>query len=173
MRLFKPWAIMTLLSLPPSEVKRQAAGEMALDHRLQEAAAERGIALHSLEVIDEQISLFNDMAEDDQVAMLDATISQSDQVELMFEKMRSAYLDQDPARIFELMRAQQTGYDPALVETFTARFLNARNDRMVERMQPQLGEGGAFIAVGALHLPGERGILQQLADQGFRLTRLY
>ena len=44
MRLFKPWAIMTLLSLPPSEVKRQAAGEMALDHRLQEAAAERGIA---------------------------------------------------------------------------------------------------------------------------------
>ena len=36
-----------------------------------------------------------------------------------------------------------------------------------------LGMGGAFIAVGALHLPGERGILQQLADQGFRLTRLY
>ena len=173
LRLFKPWAIMTLLSLPPSEVKRQAAGEMALDHRLQEAAEHRGLALHSLEEIDEQISLFNDMPEADQVAMLDATIEQSDQVELMFEKMRGAYLDQDPARIFELMQAQQTGYDPALVETFTARFLDARNDRMVERMQPQLAEGGAFIAVGALHLPGESGILKQLESRGFQLTRLY
>ena len=173
LRLFKPWAIMTLLSLPPSEVKRQGAGEKALDHLLQEAATQRGLALHSLEEIDEQISLFNDMAEADQVAMLDATIDQSDQVELMFEKMRGAYLDQDPARIFELMQAQQTGYDPALVKTFTSRFLDARNDRMVERMQPQLAEGGAFIAVGALHLPGESGILKQLEIRGFQLTRLY
>ena len=173
LRLFKPWAVMTLLSLPPSEVKRQAAGEKALDNRLQDAAAQRGLALHSLEEIDEQISLFNDMAEADQVAMLDATIAQSDQVELMFEKMRSAYLDQNPAQIFELMQAQQTGYDPALVDTFTSRFLDARNDRMVERMQPQLAEGGAFIAVGALHLPGESGILKQLESRGFQLTRLY
>ena len=173
LRLFKPWAVMTLLSLPPSEVKRQAAGEKALDNRLQDAAAQRGLALHSLEEIDEQISLFNDMAEADQVAMLDATIAQSDQVELMFEKMRSAYLDQNPALIFELMQAQQTGYDPTLIDTFTSRFLDARNDRMVERMQPRLAEGGAFIAVGALHLPGESGILKQLESRGFQLTRLY
>lgn len=173
LRLFKPWAIMTLFSLPPSEVKRQAAGEKALDHRLQEAATERGLALHGLEQIDEQISLFNDMAEADQIAMLDSTISQSDQVELMFEKMRNAYLAQEPAAIFELMQAQQTGFDPELVETFTTNLLDTRNTRMVERMQPRLAEGGAFVAVGALHLPGENGILKQLEDQGYRLTRLY
>lgn len=173
LRLFKPWAIMTLFSLPPSEVKRQAAGEKALDHRLQQAATERGMALHSLEQIGEQISLFNDMAEADQIAMLDATISQSDQVEPMFERMRGAYLDRHPAGIFELMQAQQTGFDPDLVETFTTRLLDTRNDRMVERMQPRLAEGGAFIAVGALHLPGESGILKQLEGRGYRLTRLY
>ena len=113
------------------------------------------------------------MAEADQIAMLDATIAQSGQVESMFEEMRTAYLDQDPARIFELMQAQQTGFDPALLETFTVRLLNSRNDRMVERMQPQLAEGGAFIAVGALHLPGDSGILKQLEGRGYRLTRLY
>lgn len=173
LRLFKPWAIMTLFSLPPSEVKRQAAGEKALDHRLQALATERGMALHGLEKVEEQISLFNDMAEADQVAMLDATIAQSDQVEQTFEKMRGAYLAQEPARIFELMQAQQTGFDPELVETFTDRLLDTRNSRMVERMQPRLAEGGAFIAVGALHLPGENGILKQLEDRGYRLTRLY
>ena len=173
LRLFKPWAVMTLLSLPPSEVKRQAAGQKALDHRLQEEATRRGLALHGLEQVDEQISLFNDMSEADQIAMLDATVRQSDEVEALFEKMRSAYLDRDPAAIFDLMTAQQTGFDPALLETFTKRFLEARNNRMVERMQPQLAEGGAFIAVGALHLPGEKGILKQLEQRGFRLTRLY
>ena len=172
-RLFKPWAVMTLLSLPPSEVKRQAAGEKALDHRLQEAATQRGLALHGLEQIEEQIAMFNDMAEDDQIAMLDATIAQSDQVEVMFEKMRGAYLDQNPARIFEMMQAQQTGFDPELVETFTERLLDERNERMAERMQPRLAEGGAFIAVGALHLPGEGGILKLLEGQGYQLTRLY
>jgi uncharacterized protein YbaP (TraB family) len=172
-RLFKPWAVMTLLSLPPSEVKRQAAGEKALDHRLQEAATQRGLALHGLEQIEEQIAMFNDMAEDDQIAMLDATIAQSDQVEVMFEKMRAAYLDQNPAQIFEMMQAQQTGVDPGLVETFTERLLDARNERMAERMQPRLAEGGAFVAVGALHLPGEGGILKLLEGQGYQLTRLY
>ena len=172
-RLFKPWAVMTLLSLPPSEVKRQAAGEKALDERLRDAATQRGLALHGLEQIDEQISMFNDMAEADQIAMLDATIAQSDQVEVMFEKMRAAYLDQNPAQIFEMMQAQQTGVDPGLVETFTERLLDARNERMAERMQPRLAEGGAFVAVGALHLPGEGGILKLLEGQGYQLTRLY
>ena len=91
----------------------------------------------------------------------------------MFEKLRGAYLDRQPARMFELMQAQQTGSDPELVETFTERLLDARNDRMVERMQERLAEGGAFIAVGALHLPGESGILKQLEGLGYRLTRLY
>ncbi len=173
LRLFKPWAVMTILSLPPSEVKRQAAGEKALDHQLQARATERGLAVHGLEEIGEQIALFNEMAEADQVAMLDATLAQSGDVERLFEEMRTAYLDQDPAHIFELMQAQQTGFDPALTETFTERLLDARNLRMTERMQPRLDEGNAFIAVGALHLPGEKGILQLLEDRGYQLTRLY
>jgi len=173
LRVFKPWAVMTLLSLPPSEVRRQAAGRKALDQRLQDEASARGLPLHNLEEIHEQISLFNDMAEADQVAMLDATVEQSGKVEGMFEEMRDAYLSQHPALIFNLMQAQQTGYDPELVQVFTDRFLDERNDRMVERMQDRLAEGGAFIAVGALHLPGERGILSQLEERGYELTRLY
>jgi hypothetical protein len=87
--------------------------------------------------------------------------------------MRGAYLDQNPALIFEMMQAQQTGVYPGLVETFTERLLDARNERMAERMQPRLAEGGAFVAVGALHLPGEGGILKLLEGQGYQLTRLY
>ena len=38
-------------------------------------------------------------------------------------------------------------------------------------MSARLGEGGAFIAIDALHLPGETGLLNLLAAQGYRITR--
>jgi uncharacterized protein YbaP (TraB family) len=44
---------------------------------------------------------------------------------------------------------------------------------MVERMDGLLQEGDAFVAVGALHLPGRQGILQLLADRGYRVTRVH
>jgi uncharacterized protein YbaP (TraB family) len=45
--------------------------------------------------------------------------------------------------------------------------------RMVERMQPQLRAGNAFVAVGALHLYGEQGILGLLQRDGYRVSRMY
>jgi uncharacterized protein YbaP (TraB family) len=44
---------------------------------------------------------------------------------------------------------------------------------MVERLQPLLQKGRLFVAVGALHLPGEQGILQQLEDMDYRVTAVY
>ena len=35
------------------------------------------------------------------------------------------------------------------------------------------GEDGAFIVIGALHLPDEIGLLRLLAAQGYRITRVY
>jgi uncharacterized protein YbaP (TraB family) len=40
---------------------------------------------------------------------------------------------------------------------------------MAERMEPYLKQGGAFVAVGALHLPGEQGLLRLLGRRGYTL----
>jgi uncharacterized protein YbaP (TraB family) len=169
----KPWAVLTLLSLPPSEVKRQAAGELPLDMRLQAEALERGLPLHGLETVDDQIGLFEGLSEPDQIAMLESTVELNDQVESLFEKMRQSYLARDTAAILNLMQSLQTGYDPVLVETFTEQMLDRRNVGMVESMQDRLADGRAFVAVGALHLPGENGILRLLEQRGYQVTRLY
>jgi uncharacterized protein YbaP (TraB family) len=42
-----------------------------------------------------------------------------------------------------------------------------RNRRMVRRMIPYLEQGNSFIAVGALHLAGPRGILALLRKNGY------
>jgi len=44
---------------------------------------------------------------------------------------------------------------------------------MIDRMQPYLLKGDAFIAVGALHLPGDDGIIENLNQQGYTITAIY
>jgi hypothetical protein len=60
-----------------------------------------------------------------------------------------------------------------LNEVFTRRLLHERNVRMAERAEVRLREGGAFIAVGALHLYGGVGVLSLLEQRGWRVTRVY
>ena len=59
------------------------------------------------------------------------------------------------------------------MEPFLRRLNDERNVTMVNRMAVRLAEGGAFIAVGALHLPGERGLVSLLTQAGYTVTRVY
>ena len=87
--------------------------------------------------------------------------------------MRRSYLAGDLNAFYDLMIEHTAGGDRALVESVLEGPIYARNERMVARMAERLRDGNAFIAVGALHLPGERGILHLLEQQGFAVRRLY
>jgi uncharacterized protein len=41
---------------------------------------------------------------------------------------------------------------------------------MRDRMAMHLAYGGVFVAVAAIHLPGEKGLVELLKDAGFKLT---
>jgi uncharacterized protein YbaP (TraB family) len=53
---------------------------------------------------------------------------------------------------------------------FEKRIITDRNHVMAERASTYLAKGGAFMAVGALHLPGEEGLVELLRKQGFTVT---
>ena len=44
---------------------------------------------------------------------------------------------------------------------------------MAFRMQRQLRKGEAFVALGALHLYGEKGVLALLLEDGWKVARIY
>ncbi|WP_350669653.1 TraB/GumN family protein, partial [Pseudoalteromonas sp. 43-MNA-CIBAN-0464] len=50
--------------------------------------------------------------------------------------------------------------------------LTNRNNNWVKQLTPRLANEQLFIAVGALHLPEKHGLLKQLRDKGFSVTRL-
>jgi uncharacterized protein YbaP (TraB family) len=172
LRQFKPWAIATVFSIPQAELARAAHGELPLDQSLQAAAMQEGKPLHALETAEEQISLFDDMSEADQVAMLTAAVEQNATIESLFEEMTHDYLNRDTGALYARMQKERET-QPELMELFLRRFNDARNKTMAERMTPHLTEGGAFIAIGALHLPSKSGLLSLLSQRGYTVTRVY
>jgi uncharacterized protein YbaP (TraB family) len=170
---FKPWGAMILFSLPPAEHLRTASGQKPLDETLRVRAEAEGKTVLGLETVDEQIETLDGMMQADQMLLLDSTLEQAVEIERMFAALRDAYLARDLVAVYDLLNAAKLDDTTGAVERFEQRLIIDRNRRMVERMGDLLQQGNAFVAVGALHLPGERGILQLLADRGYRVTRVY
>ena len=50
--------------------------------------------------------------------------------------------------------------------------LDNRNNKWVEQLKPLIAEGDAFIAVGALHLPGKEGLISLLKAEGYKVKAI-
>lgn len=170
---FKPWALMTLFSTPPDELLDRGDFGLPLDWTLQKQAEARGVPVHGLESAAEQIALFDGLATADQIAFLDAALAANGEIERWWQTFKDAYLAQDVAAIFALMTEQMAADDGELTRTFMTQVIDDRNRRMVERAADRLAEGNTFIAIGALHLPGNQGVLKLLEERGYQVTRVY
>lgn len=173
LRHLKPWAAATLFSVPRGELARTSAGDLPLDQRLEADARSSGKTIHALETPGEQIDLFDKITLEDQIALLEAAVTDNHRIDEIFREMVALYLDRNVGEIYTQMVAQMEGERARLAELFRLQFNEARNQIMAQRMGDLLQAGGAFIAVGALHLPGEKGLVSQLAQRGHRVTRVY
>lgn len=162
----KAWVIIMMLNTPSAEPG------LALDLLLQLEATLQGKPTFGLETMEEQISVFNDMSMEDQVTLLRHAVRSHGEVTREFERLVEIYRSGDLNRLVELVRGykdEEGGAYDAMLE----RLLTRRNQVMVERMAPRLKKGGAFIAVGAAHLPGENGLLDLLDRAGYRVSAVY
>lgn len=112
----------------------------------------RGQAGGGPQSVDEQLAVFENVAEGDQVTMLREVACHYEVFQHELDEMVEAYVARDLIALIE----QSECYDSEGKEAFMDKLLYERNARMAERMLPLLSAGQAFIAVGALHLPGER-----------------
>ena len=168
-RLFKPWAMVLMLQMPQQQV------EDVLDFTLHRIASQQGKPLMYLESVDDQVAAFEQMSEADQVGLLRHAVETHHELPAETEQLLQAYLQRDLGmmwRISEAQVARRPELRP-LKDIFDQRLLYDRNTRMALRMRPQLEAGSAFVAVGALHLYGERGLLSLLARDGYRVSRVY
>jgi uncharacterized protein len=166
-RKMKPWAVILTLSMPVPN-----GSGLFLDMALQIQAILQGKPTYGLESMDEQIAVFNELSLEHQVSLLRETLRTHREIAAQIEELTLAYLDRDLGRISAIEGRNRPADDRAY-RALMERLLDRRNRVMVERMAPRLKEGNAFIAVGALHLPGDAGLLNLLSQAGYKLSPVY
>lgn len=169
----QPWALAVLFQTPPDEFRRRLDGDLVLDLWLIQWAYDLGMRVVALETVDEQVSLFDNVGDRDQVEMLREILVQLEKQPDGMEVLINEYLAGNMASAYRRMENAARKDDDPAARKFKEQFLDQRNHTMVRRMIPLLQRGRAFVAVGALHMPGEQGILSLLERRGYRVTRIY
>ncbi|NJN64840.1 MAG: TraB/GumN family protein [Acidobacteria bacterium] len=173
---FHIWAITAQLPLLDHLVELAKGG--ALDSILYKRAIEAGKRVAALETVDEQLAALGDFTRDEQVALLEATLDEMDKVapgKKASDEILAAYLTGDLGALESLM-GQSVDLESALGKKYKAALLDTRNRRMSARLLPLLKDSArqetVFVAVGALHLVGETGLVNALEKAGFTLSRV-
>lgn len=163
--LMKPWAAFLIMNYP--------AGEgLPLDIQLLNRAKQNGAEIHGLESLSEQGDIFSTMSLGTQVQLLMDTVCNYDSIYDDFETMKLLYLNKDLKGLFIFSNKYSLTEEP-LYKDLMKRLLTDRNYIMADRMQSILQKGNAFIAIGAMHLPGEEGVLSLLKKQGYKIHSVY
>lgn len=161
----KPWAAFLIMNYPDED-------GLPLDLQLLHRAKQNGARLIGLETLSEQGEIFTDIPMEDQVRLLLDTVCNHDAVNRDFEIMKEYYLQRDLQGLYHYSNRYTIVSEPVYTGLLD-RLLFERNERMVKRLLPVLNEGNAFIAVGAMHLPGDKGILSLLEMHGFSISPIY
>lgn len=170
---FQPWMAAVMLSFEKEELERQRRGEEALDDLLQRLARERGKAVMGLESADEQLAIFQNLPLEWQVEYLQMALDYPELVGGSAGAIKELYLAGDHRAMWDFYSSTMAGpLETDFTRYFTEAAIVDRNHRMAERLAPILAEGGAFVAVGALHLPGPDGLLTLLQQQGWHISAL-
>ena len=162
----KPWAAMMTLSTPPPETG------FFMDLSLSLRATGNGLKVVGLETLEQQLSFLENMPMPMQLALLDQAIAESSQVNEVHDRMVNAYLENNLVTLQALSDEQLQAVGKSASEYFIESGIHARNLRMGESLLSQLENKTVFVAVGALHLPGEEGLLNILRQHGFVLSPL-
>lgn len=160
----KPWAAMMTLSVPPPKTG------FFMDFSLSLRASGQGLEVIGLETLDEQLSFLEDMSLPQQLSLLDQALAESADVQAVHDHMVDTYLSGDLVTLREETEEQLGQLDEGVRELFLTEGIAARNHRMFARLQESLADATVFAAVGALHLPGEEGLLALLRQTGYRLV---
>ncbi|MFN3525768.1 MAG: TraB/GumN family protein [Paracoccus sp. (in: a-proteobacteria)] len=183
----RPWYVSMMLGISPCMMRQMAeAGGVAegLDHQLMDRAEAQNLPIRALEPWDTVFSLFDDLTPEQELDMIRANLPAAAHADDYAVTLTDAYFEGDVWKIWEFARHDayaNSGMDRAEIDAqldlAQTRLMDQRNRAwiapLIEGAQDASREGRGIVAgFGALHLPGEAGVLNLLAQEGFQIERL-
>ena len=130
------------------------------EKELNKIAKKKKINVMGLETADYQIDVLNSISIEKQVEMITEDESEEDMLK-EYLKMVSVYKEQNINEMLEMYKEDETMLE------FEDELLIQRNSNWIPVIEKQIKKGSTFIAVGAMHLPGIKGVLNLLILQGY------
>lgn len=181
---YRPWLLAVMLGF--AECGAMPAAEAAragLDHQLMAAAEQAGLPQASIEPYDTLFQLFDVLPDEAELDILRSALMMEPLQEDLAFTLAEAYFAGRPYLIWELTRALSA--DPAYLlpgqsaadsladfALFGDLLITRRNAAWIPVIEELASRGPIFVAVGALHLPGEDGVLALLQARGWTITPL-
>lgn len=167
---YEPWAVSTLLSLG----LMQALGfrqELGVDRWMAERAAKAGKPARGLETAADGFAALDAVPYPEQVRDLDEFLEDSQKVVNRLRVMHDDWRAGDAAGLEQLMQTEMVAKSP---DTYQ-RVVVQRNRNWLPQVERRLTESrrdNTLVVVGALHLLGPDGLVEQLRAKGYKVERM-
>lgn len=166
---FEPWFVNLTLVMSLSNAMGFSA-EHGLDQHLMRKAAEAGKPTSGLETVAAQMRALDGTPMSEQIGALADFIDHPDEARTMLEQLHDAWRRGDATRLDRLTREEMERETPQ-----TYRIINvARNRAWLPQLRRLLAhpQDDALVVVGAMHLLGRDGLVEQLRSQGLKVERV-
>lgn len=159
---YKP--MLTISTLMQSELSCNNA--IAMEQLIMSEAKKNDKKIKGLETMSYQMSIFDSIPYKIQAKQLLQHVNEFGQKKdnKLFEELTLAYRQQQLSKLGEITEKDDSG-----IKDFTQILLYNRNINWVKKLEEQLGTNRLVIAVGAGHLPGNKGLINLLRRAGYKV----
>lgn len=162
----KPMAVNTMVAVA---ISREAMPDYdpsdQLDSWFETEGVKRGMKLIPLETVDEQATvLFDRMPVSYQAEALVEMLKNPEKTIKASRQLTAAYMAKDLNKMLQLSEDGDEHPD------FMRALLDERNAAWLAKLPGIMSDGPTFVAVGALHLAGENGLVEGLRRAGYTVT---
>jgi uncharacterized protein len=163
----KPWMAALMLAVLPLQ-KSGYDPNAGIDRLLKAQAEKEGDKIFGFETMEQQVRIFADMPESEQIAFLDETLDEVEKGLDILDKLAKAWIDGDTETIGRILVDDFKKEAPAVYQKLLVQRNVAWSEKIVEILK---GSGVQQIAVGAAHLAGPDSVQVQLAKRGIKVER--
>ena len=167
----KPWFIWAALATPNCPEPKGKALSKPFDMVIGLKALGEGKELVGLETAQEQVDALTKLPDSFYIKSIQEILDNEEMAKDQFTTMGKLYIEGNIGEIVALFDyySKENLTTPELQE-FNTILLHQRNALMAKRAAPLLEKGNSFIAVGALHLVDETGLVEAFRHQGYEVT---
>lgn len=180
---FQPWFLGFFMMMPECALNDLQAQRFGIDKSIEAEGEALGKPVSGLDDVMALIDVFSKGTLEEQVdemrwsLLLDLPMDSSMKGLTAFyfaeeTQLAWTYSLHDVAALSKDLDTEDQDRLMGLVTEMLDDLVSGRNHQWMARLQVELAQTSSFVAVGALHLPGQDGLLQLLQNDGFTVTRL-